>query len=266
MSMCLYIARGAESELRELAEDAETLCGMGLDSMFGGPGGLGGSGGPVAGQSAQDKLARLEALVAQQPHLREALGQVMNMVGPQRTNPLAAATAATAGAAGSAGAAGATPGGGGVAAGLASIFGGLAGRAPPRPGTQPDRPPVVDLHKSWHMFHFLFTGRAEGGSPPGSLLMEGGEEVGEDLGYGPARLIGPADTAAFANFIGALSVDELKARLDGPRMAALGIYPGFEAVDAVREYSDDVEHYFPKLRDQLAAAAAAGEAVLVWLS
>jgi hypothetical protein len=247
MSMCLYIARGAETELRELAENAETLCGMGLDSMFGGP-----SGG-VAGQSTQDKLARLEALVAQQPHLREALGQVMTMVGPQRTNPFAAATA------------GAAPGGG-AAGGLGGIFGGLAGRAAPRPGAQPDRPPVVDLHKSWHMFHFLFTGRAEGGSPPGSLLMEGGEEVGEDLGYGPARLIGPADTAAFANFIGALSIDELKARLDGPRMAALGIYPGFEAVDAVEEYGDDVEHYFPKLRDHLAAAAAAHEAVLVWLS
>ena len=256
MSMCLYTARGAEARLRELAEDAETLCGMGLDSMFGGPGG---PGGPVAGQSTQDKLARLEALVAQQPHLREALDQVMNMVGSQRTNPLAAATVGAAGGAG-------TAADGGVAAGLASLFGGVAGRTAPRPGAQPDRPPVVDLHKSWHMFHFLFTGRAEGGSPPGSLLMEGGEEVGEDLGYGPARLIGPADTAAFANFIGALSVDELKARLDGPRMAALGIYPGFEAADAVGEYADDVEHYFPKLRDHLAAAAAAREAVLVWLS
>ena len=256
MSMCLYTARGAEARLRELAEDAESLCGMGLDSMFGGPGG---PGGPVAGQSTQDKLARLEALVAQQPHLREALDQVMNMVGSQRTNPLAAASVGAAGGAG-------TGADGGVAAGLASLFGGMAGRTAPRPGAQPDRPPVVDLHKSWHMFHFLFTGRAEGGSPPGSLLMEGGEEVGEDLGYGPARLIGPADTAAFANFIGALSVDELKARLDGPRMAALGIYPGFEAADAVGEYADDVEHYFPKLRDHLAAAAAAGEAVLVWLS
>jgi len=256
MSMCLYTARGAEARLRELAEDAESLCGMGLDSMFGGPGG---PGGPVAGQSTQDKLARLEALVAQQPHLREALDQVMNMVGSQRTNPLAAASVGAAGGAG-------TGADGGVAAGLASLFGGMAGRTAPRPGAQPDRPPVVDLHKSWHMFHFLFTGRAEGGSPPGSLLMEGGEEVGEDLGYGPARLIGPADTAAFANFIGALSVDELKARLDGPRMAALGIYPGFEAADAVGEYADDVEHYFPKLRDHLAAAAAAREAVLVWLS
>jgi hypothetical protein len=96
----------------------------------------------------------------------------------------------------------------------------------PQPGAQPDRPPV----------------------------------------YGPARLIGPADTAAFANFIGGLSVDELKARLDGPRMAALSIYPGFEAADAVEEYADDVEHYFPKLRDHIAAAAAAREAVLVWLS
>jgi hypothetical protein len=218
-----------------------------------------GPAGPGAAQSTQDKLARLEALVAQQPHLRQALDQVMTMVGPQRTNPFAAATA---GAAGTAGAAA----GGGVAAGLATIFGGHSGRAAPRPGAQPDRPPVVDLHKSWHMFHFLFTGRAEGGSPPGSLLMEGGEEVGEDLGYGPARLIGPADTAAFANFIGALSVDELKARLDGPPMAALSIYPGFEAADAVEEYADDVEHYFPKLRDHLAAAAAAREAVLVWLS
>ena len=81
MSMCLYIARGAEARLRELAEDAESLCGMGLDSMFGGPGG---ASGPAAGQSTQDKLARLEALVAQQPHLRQALDQVMTMVGPQR--------------------------------------------------------------------------------------------------------------------------------------------------------------------------------------
>ena len=68
--------RAAEARLRELAEDAETLCGMGVDSMFGGPG---------AAQSTQDKLARLEALVAQQPHLRQALDQVMTMVGPQRT-------------------------------------------------------------------------------------------------------------------------------------------------------------------------------------
>jgi ketosteroid isomerase-like protein len=35
MSMCLYVARGQEAELRELAEDAETLCDMGLGSRGG---------------------------------------------------------------------------------------------------------------------------------------------------------------------------------------------------------------------------------------
>jgi hypothetical protein len=251
MSMCLYIARGAEAELRELAEDAETLCEMGLGSMGGGGfAGLAQSAGVP--QSMEEKLARIEAMIAQQPHLRQALDQIMTRVGPQAANPLAA---------------GAAVGGGSAGLGaLGALFGGMAGRAVPRPAAQPDRPPIVDLHKSWHMFHFLFTGRGQGGSPPGSLLMEGGEEVGEDMGYGPARLIGPADTAAFANFVGALSVDELKARLDGPRMAELSIYPGFDAVDAVEEYAEDVEHYFPKLRDHLAAAAAAREAVLVWLS
>jgi hypothetical protein len=248
MSMCLYIARGAEAELRELAEDAETLCEMGLGSMGGGTfAALAQSAGVP--QSTEEKLARIEALVAQQPHLRQALDQLLSRAGPQAANAFATAAAAGAG-----------------LGGLGALFGGMAGRAAPRPAAQPDRPPIVDLHKSWHMFHFLFTGHAAGGSPPGSLLMEGGEEVGEDMGYGPARLIGPADTAAFANFVGALSVDELKARLDGPRMAALSTYPGFEAADAVEEYADDIEHYFPKLRDHLAAAAAAREAMLVWLS
>jgi hypothetical protein len=114
------------------------------------------------------------------------------------------------------------------------------------------------------MFHFVFTGQAQGGTPPASLLLEGGEEIGDDLGYGPARLLDPAATAAFAGFVGALTVDELKRRLDGVRMAALSIYPAFDA-DAADEYGDDVEHYFPQLRDHFAAAAKAGEATLVWL-
>jgi len=145
---------------------------------------------------------------------------------------------------------------------------GGASAAPPRAPAGPaaSRPPVVDLHKSWHMFHFVFTGLASGGTPPANLLMEGGAEIGEDLGYGPARLLDPATTAALAGFVAPLTVDELKRRLDGPRMAALSIYPAFDATDAAQEYGDDVEHYFPLLREHLGAAAAGREATLVWLS
>ena len=40
------------------------------------------------------------------------------------------------------------------------------------------------------------------------------------------------------------------------RMAALNIYPLFDATPMrVNEYAVDIEHYFPELRDHLAAAA-----------
>ena len=50
----------------------------------------------------------------------------------------------------------------------------------PRPPAGPASggPPVVDLHKSWHMFHFLFTGRApEWLEGPGAGALEGADAV-----------------------------------------------------------------------------------------
>jgi hypothetical protein len=243
MSMCMYIARGKEGELRKLAEDPEALCGLAP-----------GAGGAFAtsGLDVSGKLARIDQLLAGRPDLQQAVGDILRRAGANL--PAGAAR----------------PGAAPDLASLMGALGALAGRggagrtAPPEAAA--DRPPIVDLHKSWHMFHFLFTGRAEGGTPPASLLLDGGEEVGEDLGYGPARLLDPAATAALAGFVATLTVEELKGRLDGPRMAALSIYPAFDATDAADEYADDIDHYFPQLRDHLAAAVAAREATLVWLS
>jgi len=262
----MYVARGPEAQLRELAEDAETLCGLGM-AAFGG-GGLAGRGSAGNAFTASpfgnlantpEKLAHIEELLGLQPQLRQVVGDLLTKAGAPRTGPSGGQVTA-----------------GDVATLLSSLGrGGLsgggrggAGAAPPRAPAGPaaGRPPVVDLHKSWHMFHFLFTGHASGGTPPANLLLEGGEEIGEDLGYGPARLLDPATTAALAGFVAPFTVDALKRRLDGPRMAALSIYPAFDATDATEEYGDDVEHYFPLLREHLAAAAAGREATLVWLS
>ncbi len=296
MSMCMYVARGPEAQLREIAEDAETLCGLGM-AAFGGSG----LGGAVAGNAAgspfanlgntPEKLARIEELLGQQPQLRQAIGDVLTKVGAPRTAPSGGQVTAgdvvtllsslargersggrrsSGPGAGGFATAGLVAGpGGGVGGGFGGAFGrGGASAAPPLSPAGPAAgvPPVVDLHKSWHMFHFVFTGLASGGTPPANLLLEGGAEIGEDLGYGPARLLDPATTAALAGFVAPLSVDALKGRLDGARMASLGIYPAFDATDAAEEYGDDVEHYFPLLRGHLAAAAAGREATLVWLS
>jgi hypothetical protein len=297
MSMCMYVARGPEAQLRELAEDAETLCGVGMAAFGGGLADNASAAGPF-GKSAfanlgntPEKLARIEELLGQQPQLRQAIGDVLTRIGAPPTAPsggpvtagdvvtllssLARGERSGSGRSGGPGGAklAAGPGGrlgGGLGGGLGGAFGGRGGAsaAPPRAPAGPaaGRPPVVDLHKSWHMFHFVFTGLASGGTPPANLLLEGGEEIGEDLGYGPTRLLDPATTAALAGFVAPFTVDELKRRLDGARMAALGIYPAFDATDAAQEYGDDVEHYFPLLRDHLAAAVAGREATLVWLS
>lgn len=132
------------------------------------------------------------------------------------------------------------------------------------PATDPER--VLDLHKSWHVLHYLFTGKADGGIPPADALL-GGRELGEDMGYGPVRLHEPAATAAFARFLAPLTVEELQGRIDLPRMSELEVYcceHGDEgSADEIRE---DVAHVFPPLQRFVASAAANGNGLLLWLS
>ncbi|HZU76000.1 MAG TPA: DUF1877 family protein [Dehalococcoidia bacterium] len=130
------------------------------------------------------------------------------------------------------------------------------------------QPEVLDIHKSWHVFHFLFTGRAdEGGAPPSSFMLEGGREVGDDLGYGPGRLFDARSTAAVARFLDGLTLSELERRIDAPRMAALGIYCAGEGSRAdAEEMRGDVALYFPRLQAHFRAASSAGEATLLQLT
>ena len=125
-----------------------------------------------------------------------------------------------------------------------------------------DRGRILDLHKSWHVLHYLFTGAAEGGTSPADALLAG-RACGEDMGYGAPRLHEPAAIAAFARFLAPLTVAELQQRIDIARMRDLGIYCG---ADDAAELGDDVEHYFPLLQEFVTAAAKTGNGMLVWLS
>lgn len=128
-----------------------------------------------------------------------------------------------------------------------------------RPGA-----PVLDLHKSWHMLHFLFTGDAWEGELPAATLLAGGREVGEDLGYGRPRILSQPETSAFAGFLAPLDVPALAARLDGQAMKALGVYCA-EDEDSVADLHDDLARYFPRLRSFVTDAAAKGRGMLIWM-
>lgn len=67
-----------------------------------------------------------------------------------------------------------------------------------------------DLHQAWHILHFLFTGRNEGGDFPAAFIMSGGQEVGPDQGYGPVRFFAPKSTSLIADFLDGLTLGKLR--------------------------------------------------------
>jgi len=129
--------------------------------------------------------------------------------------------------------------------------------------------PAVDLEKSWHMLHYLFTGHVDEANAPGNALLTG-EEIGGDVGYGPCRLHDVAATAVFAEFLTSLDVARLQARVNYRAMSQMQVYamPRGRGSDAEfeGELRTEVGFYFPRLRDYVAATAARHGGLLIWIS
>lgn len=118
----------------------------------------------------------------------------------------------------------------------------------------------VDLDKAWHGIHWLLTGSVDPTLDAVSGAVLGGEPLGEDLGYGPPRLLSAADVSAVAAAMHEVAPDVLRARMDGPAMEAAGVYPSiWDEPDVFETY---LAPAFESLREFYAAAADAGEAVI----
>ena len=123
----------------------------------------------------------------------------------------------------------------------------------------------IDLDKAWHGIHWLLTGDAWGGEPPLAWTIVGGEDIGDDMGYGPARVVTPEQVrqvaAALANFDDAA----LARNYDPVAMDAQQIYPTIWTRDG-EEGLAYLQHYFRILARFYADAAKRGDAVLQWIS
>ncbi len=142
----------------------------------------------------------------------------------------------------------------------------LAARVPNQPpssgaGAQTSRAGAdISIEKAWHGVHYLLCGQAVAGSDLASQVIMGGTEVGDDLGYGPARYFKPDQVAAIALELSRLNLEaEMEARFDPDQMMQLGIYPvQFDDPDD-REWLMDE---FRRLRQFYVDASAAGFAVV----
>lgn len=120
----------------------------------------------------------------------------------------------------------------------------------------------LDLDKQWHALHAVLTGTAWDAEGPLGAAVLGGEEFGEDQGYGPARLLGADAVAATAAALDDLGPDGFAARQAATSLAELDVYPSGVAWDHPDERAYLLDS-FRSLADFYRAAAAAGHAMIL---
>jgi hypothetical protein len=131
--------------------------------------------------------------------------------------------------------------------------------APAKPAGAHD---ALSLDKAWHGVHYVLSGAVEPADSLEGQAVLGGDEVGEDLGYGPARCFTPAQVEAMAGVLAGPELEqEASERYDPERMTELSIYP-FGWGPADREW---VMEAFRNLRAFYAGAAARRFAVVTCL-
>jgi len=109
------------------------------------------------------------------------------------------------------------------------------------PGSAPAR--SLHLEKAWHGIHYLLTHCDEDNAETLGFLLEGGEEIGEDLGYGPERFFSPAEVRQLNQALEGISDEQLWSHFDPEDMEAEGIYPSIWDEDEAELREEYLEYY-----------------------
>ena len=125
-----------------------------------------------------------------------------------------------------------------------------------------DDPEVIDLDKMWHGIHYLLVEGEDDAVAAQAVL--GGQDIGDDVGFGPVRYLVPGEVEAVAAHLDGTPFEVLAGRFDPDRMNGLGVYPEIWDEDGV--LGDELAPAYERLVAFYRAAAEAGEVVLVALA
>lgn len=126
------------------------------------------------------------------------------------------------------------------------------------------RPEYLDLDKSWHILHTVISGSPEPSDAPEAALL-GGEDVGADHGYGPARLLDPDSVAAFSEVLASIDVETLKARANPAELREQGVAFVQSEFD-LGMVELEVEDHFPKLVQFVSQTVKKKQGLLLFLN
>ncbi len=123
----------------------------------------------------------------------------------------------------------------------------------------------LEIDKAWHAIHYTLNGSTWEGEGPLAMVILGGEEIGDDVGYGPARYLTPVQVKVVAEALAAVTPQVFSANFSPAALDAAEIYPQIWE----RNGGDGLEyvlHYYKQLSSFYQSAAERGDAALVYLN
>jgi hypothetical protein len=121
-----------------------------------------------------------------------------------------------------------------------------------------------DVGRAWHAVHMLLNGSPWGGSGPAFDVVLGGTVLGDPSTYEPVRVLVPQRVSAVAVLLAGLPPEDLRGRFTHRAFRQAEVYP--DVWDQPDVLTGFVLPAYDALRTFYAAAAAAGDAVLVQLT
>ncbi len=124
----------------------------------------------------------------------------------------------------------------------------------------------IDIDKSWQAIHYILTKDPWEGRVPESLVVLGGVEIGDDLGYGPGKYITPSEVKIVAAILKNLNHEKIRSEYDPEAYEEMEIYPSgiwqeekMEAIEYVLSYLEPLSKFYER-------AAKEGLAVIKYIN
>ncbi len=122
---------------------------------------------------------------------------------------------------------------------------------------------MLCLEKSWDVLHYLLTGSDEYADDLLDFLTSGGQEVGQDTGYGRPRLFNRDHVESLHLALAGITDDQFWGRFDAEEFEAMEIYPGNFSDEPEDELREGYVTDFHNLRDYIAHVAKSGGQLIV---
>jgi hypothetical protein len=124
---------------------------------------------------------------------------------------------------------------------------------------------ILDIQKAWHGVHFLLCGEADCQTLLGQVVL-GGREIGENVGYGPARFLEPSEVQEISARLAKVGTGEMRMNFDPVKMNSQGIYPGNWDEDKRGGNWEWLLDAYLQVKDYYRLAAEKGFAMLQFLT